>query len=225
MLDLGVPLETQWTLTVCVSYGRDTEAPLQYRLIEAVSVITGSDFLSAEYNAEIERVRPLFVDRYRSFYFDHRPTRDEVPQLSTIIPEIPCVETRQKRIMRWQPGDPPTGTIAFYCTGSTFEEILRSLTVIHHGYLRGRYWASGKNPPGKRKRGPKFSKEEYRVRFMSVVGALAKSNSQMTPNIMAATTDILDMKTYNSYMKRDPSLWSDGCEMYAQLSLNSENDK
>lgn len=224
-LDLGVPLEPQWTLTVGVSYGRDTEEPLQYTVIEGVNVITRSAFLSAEYNAEIESGRPLFVDRYRSFYFDHRPTRDEVPQLSPIIPKIPCVETRNKRIVRWQPGDPDPGTIAFYCTGSTFEEVLRSLAVLHHGYVRGRYWASGKNPPGRRKRGSKFSKEEYRVRFMSVLKELARSNYQMTPNTMAAFTDILDMKTYKSYMKRDPSLWSDGCELHAKLCLNSRNDE
>jgi hypothetical protein len=228
ILDLGVPLETQWSLSVGVSYGRSTEEPLQYQVIESISIIMDNEYLGHEYNAEIDRVQPLYIARTRSFYFDHRPTRDEVPPLSPIIPEIPCLESKHKRFKRWEPGDPPLGTMAFYCPGDTFEEVMHSLQYVHCGYVCSRYWASGKNPSSKRNRrnrGPKFSTEEYRAKFMAVVRGLARSNSQMTPNIMAALTDVLDMKTYRNYMKRDPLLWGDGCDLYEQLRLEGQNNE
>lgn len=227
MLDLGVPLETQWSLTVCVSYGRSTEDPLSHQLIEAVSIIMSSDFLSEEYNAEIERVNPLYVERYRSFYFDHRPTHDEVPSQSPIIPETPCVESKHKRIKRWEPGDPAPGTMAFYCPGSNFEEVMHSLKNLHRGYVCSRYWGSGKNPLSKqtkRKRSTKFSKEEYRVKFLAVARELAKSGCEMTPSIMASLTDIRDIATYKKYMERDPELWGEGCDLWAKTHPNLQID-
>lgn len=209
MLDLGVPLDMQWTLAVGVSYMRDTEEPLQYSVMEWLEVIPDSPYLGAEYVAEIESANPLYVNRCRTFYFDHRPTRREVPRLSPLIPRISFLETKIKRMAQQD------STIAFYCSGSTHEEITDALAALYRGYFRSRFWGSGKNPPPKRKRGPKFSKEDYRTRFMSVVKALVRNNSQMSPNIMAAQTDI-DIKTYKRYMERDPSLWADGCELYTR---------
>jgi hypothetical protein len=146
MLDLGIPLETQWSLSVSVGYSRSTEEPLQFEVLENVDFHMDCPFLSDEYKAEIERVQPLYVGRTRSFFFDHRPTRDEVPPLSSPIPEIPCLENKHRRYVRWEPGDPPTGTMAFYCPGDTFEEVIQSVQSVHRGYVCSRYWGSGKNP-------------------------------------------------------------------------------
>ena len=216
MLDLGVPLETKWTLSVGVSFGRDTEEPLQYSVLEWVEVIPDCPYLGAEYVAEIESANPLYVSRCRTFYFDHRPTRREVPRLSPLIPKMSFLETRMRRVAQRRLGDPPDSTITFFCSASTHEEIPSALAALYRGYIRSRYWGSGKNPPGKRRRGPKFSKEEYRTKFMSVVKALVRNRSQMNPNIMAVQTDI-DMKTYKRYMERDQSLWADGCELHTRL--------
>lgn len=96
MLDLGAPLVEFWHLSVWVTADRLREdSPYDVSEVVMLQDYRREQLGETEPTEEdVELFAPIYSMRSRIFLFDHKPTPDEVPPISPILPGKPFIEIK-----------------------------------------------------------------------------------------------------------------------------------